>query len=101
MEPTLAWHECNTQWSTNRSREWFGAIGSGAYQPAAITKALTFMKVEDMWSDLIKESKVEGEATAPIMPSAEETPATSIVPPTRSQVLHQLYQTIYPSREKL
>jgi hypothetical protein len=85
----------------NPVQKWFGAIDSGAYQPAATTEAHAFLKVEGMWSDPIGESKDEEEAAAPTMPSAEEPPATRTRPPTRSRVLHQLYQTIYKSRNVL
>jgi hypothetical protein len=37
----------------NPVQKWLGAIDSGAYQPAAITEAHSFVKVEDMWSDPI------------------------------------------------
>jgi hypothetical protein len=78
------WRQCDTHWSTIMSRNgWEQSINSGAYQPAASTEAHAFMKIEDsIWSDLLDESKDEEEAAAPIMPLAEEPPATRAGPPT-------------------
>jgi hypothetical protein len=87
----------------NPVQKLLGAIDSGAYQPAAVTKAHTFKKVEDMWSDPIDKSEVEEEAATPTMPkkSAEEPPARRTGLPTRSHVLHQLYQIIYQSHDNV
>ena len=85
----------------NPVQKWLGAINSGAYKPAAITEAHAFVKVEDMWSDPIDESDEEEQAAAPTLTAAEEPPSTRTRPPTRNRVLHQLYQSIYQSRNKL
>jgi hypothetical protein len=86
----------------NPGQKWLGAIDSGAYQPAAPTEHHAFVKIEDMWSDPMDESEIEEETAEPTVPPAVEPTAPRTRPPTgHSGLFHQLYRSIYHSRDKL
>jgi hypothetical protein len=86
----------------NPGQKWLGAIDSGAYQPAAPTEHHAFVKIEDMWSDPMDESEIEEETTELTVPPAVEPTAPRTRSPTgHSGLLHQLYRSIYHSRDKL